>query len=110
MGTKLKCLRIDNDMEFVLEQFNKFCRKLAFAHVKQDKVGARAIKCVFIGYPPRIKGYKLWRMEHSEPKCIISRDIVFDETRMAMMSQDQQVNNQESDSDNTQVEVELLVH
>ncbi|RDY07025.1 hypothetical protein CR513_08919, partial [Mucuna pruriens] len=134
IGTKLKCLRIDNGLEFVLEQFNNFCKKLgirrhktvvetpqhnglvermnrtilerircmllsaglpkafwgcpssaigfktlmelwngklanysnlkvcsvlAFVHVKQDKLEARAIRCAFIGYPLGIKGYKL---------------------------------------------------
>lgn len=75
---------------------------LAFAHIRQDKLAARAIKCAFIGYPAVIKGYKLWRMEPGEPKCIISRDVVFDETRMAMLSKDQKL-----DSTSTQVEVEL---
>lgn len=28
LGTKLKCLRADNGLEFVSEQFNKFCRNL----------------------------------------------------------------------------------
>ena len=56
----------------------------AFAHIKQDKLGARAIKYAFIGYPLGIKGYKLWRMEPGEPKCILYRDVIFVETRIAM--------------------------
>nr|XP_012570563.1 uncharacterized protein LOC105851982 [Cicer arietinum] len=41
---------------------------LAFAHTKQDKLDPRAIKCVFIGYPKEIKGYKLWRIDQGVPK------------------------------------------
>jgi len=33
---------------------------LAFAHVKQGKLAARAVKCMFIGNPEGVKGYKLW--------------------------------------------------
>jgi len=38
---------------------------LAFAHIKQDKLRTRVVRCVFIGYLSRIKVYKLWRMEPS---------------------------------------------
>lgn len=31
----------------------------AFAHVKQGKLEARAIKCIMVGYPPGVKGYTL---------------------------------------------------
>lgn len=33
---------------------------LAYAHLKQDKLEARAFKCVFIGYLVGVKGFKLW--------------------------------------------------
>ena len=32
----------------------------AFAHVKQGKHEPRALKCVFLGYPECIKGYRIW--------------------------------------------------
>ena len=80
---------------------------LAFAHVKQGKLDARVVKCVFISYPEGVKGYKLWKLESGETRCIISRDVTFDESRMAMLSKKQKDNN--SSNENTNFEVEHSV-
>ena len=84
---------------------------LAFAHVKQGKLDARAVNCVFIGYPEGVKGYKLWKLELGETRCIISRDVTFDESRMSMLSKEQKDNRSNSESTNFKVEhYEILDH
>ena len=54
---------------------------VAYAHVKQGKLEQRAKKYVFLGYPKGVKGYRLWSMEPSGAKVIISWDVVFDEMK-----------------------------
>jgi len=37
-----------------------------YVHIKKDKLEARDVKCVFIGYHKGVKGYKLWKMGPNE--------------------------------------------
>ena len=66
---------------------------------------------MFVGYPEGVKGYKLWKLESGETRCIISRDVTFDESRMTMLSKEQNDNNSSSENTNFEVEhSEILDH
>nr|GEV31849.1 zinc finger, CCHC-type [Tanacetum cinerariifolium] len=55
---------------------------VTYSHVNQGKLKPRASKCIFLGYPHGVKGYRLWRLDDFKPKIIISKDVVFNESLM----------------------------
>uniref|UniRef100_A0A803PST9 Integrase catalytic domain-containing protein n=1 Tax=Cannabis sativa TaxID=3483 RepID=A0A803PST9_CANSA len=56
---------------------------LAYAHIRKNKLEPRALKCMILGYLEGVKGYRLWCLEPRHKKCLISRDVVFNEVKMA---------------------------
>ncbi|KAL2248445.1 UNVERIFIED_CONTAM: Retrovirus-related Pol polyprotein from transposon TNT 1-94 [Sesamum indicum] len=61
----------------------------AFVHQSVDKLELRAIKCVFIGYPVGVKGYRLWVRSQPSFKVLISRDVTFNENEIPCLEKTQ---------------------
>ncbi|GJU93168.1 retrotransposon protein, putative, ty1-copia subclass [Tanacetum coccineum] len=55
---------------------------VAYSHVKHGKLESRAVKCVLLGYPEGVKGYRLYRLDGESPKIVTSRNVVFNESAM----------------------------
>ena len=57
----------------------------AYVHVlakNRSKLGAKAVRCVFIGYPAGSKAYLLWNPQTG--KTLISRDVHFVEDQLGL--------------------------
>lgn len=76
-----------------------------YVHTDQGKLKPRALKGVFVGYLPGVKGYKIWLIDQKQ--CVISRNVQFQEQIM-YKDIDNQASVTASHSmrqDNTEVEV-----
>ncbi|KAL0404410.1 UNVERIFIED_CONTAM: Retrovirus-related Pol polyprotein from transposon TNT 1-94 [Sesamum radiatum] len=82
-GKVPECVWTDSDVDLsALRVFG--CS--AFALQNGDKLDPRAQKCVFIGYPNGVKGYRLWVRSQPGIKVITSRDVTFNELEMPCLS------------------------
>ncbi|KAH9687881.1 Integrase catalytic domain-containing protein [Citrus sinensis] len=83
----------------------------AYIHVSQGKLAPRALKGSFIGYPEGVKGFKIWCTDINPPKCIISRDVIFNEEELIPKKPVQRKSEEEAKGlDTHQFEVELPNH
>jgi len=56
---------------------------VAYAHIRQDKLEPKFVKCIFLGYPEGLKGHKFQCLEVGYKRCLVSHDVVFNEAEMA---------------------------
>ena len=78
---------------------------LEFVHIDNGKLEPRSKRCLFLGYKPSVKGYKLWDPEAS--KVVISRDVIFYEIAMLRGSFVKETNLTGHQSSDIQVELEI---
>ncbi|GKC84349.1 zinc finger, CCHC-type containing protein [Tanacetum coccineum] len=88
--------RMDNGLEFYNREFEQLCiesgidRHLIVVRSQQqnglaermnitlmDKI---AVKCILLGYPEDVKGYRPYRLDNESPKIVTRRNLVFNES------------------------------
>ncbi|GKF12211.1 retrotransposon protein, putative, ty1-copia subclass [Tanacetum coccineum] len=79
---------------------------VTYLHDKQGNLEPRVVKCVLLGYPEGVKGYRLYRLDDESPKIVTSKNVVFNES---VMYKDTLKNSGADDKsvEELQVEVEL---
>lgn len=55
---------------------------VAYIYINEEKLEPRTLKCIFIGYPEGVKGYNFWIDELGIQNCLVSRDVVINESQM----------------------------
>ncbi|GJS12432.1 retrotransposon protein, putative, ty1-copia subclass [Tanacetum coccineum] len=80
---------------------------VVYSHVKQGKLEPRAVKCVLLGYPDGVNGYKLYRLDDESPKIVTSRNMVFNESFMYKDTLKDSSSGTDKSVEELQVEVEL---
>ena len=79
----------------------------AFAHLKQSKLDARAVRCVMLGYQSGVKGYRLWCIEQGRQKVMLTRDVVFIENEMPFKKSEKELDTSFNAGGNSGPEVEV---
>ena len=56
-----------------------------YAHIRQDKLQPRPKKCIFLGYPKGMRGYRLWCIDLGSGWFLMSRNLIFNEKDMPLL-------------------------